>query len=63
MRTGKNIQLQYLCNRNTKGNTEKKNTAEVLCKELGFFVHETSQRPIIGLAQDKLLRYIFGVIY
>ena len=49
MRTGKHIRLQYLCN---KGDTEKGNTAEVLCKELGFSVYETSQRPVIGLAKD-----------
>ena len=49
MRTGKHIRLQYLCN---KDRTEKSNTAVVLCKELGFSVYETSQRPVIGLAKD-----------
>ena len=49
MRTGKDIRLQYLCN---KDRNEKSKAAEVLCKELGFSVHEASQRPVIGLAKD-----------
>ena len=53
MRTGDDVRLQYLCNID---NTKKENTAEVLCKELGFSVYEPSQRPVIDLAEDKYLR-------